>query len=122
MTGKEFINQLANYSIDKQKVKSIEDKYDTNLPILIKQLISHCDDPIFLDDYRVLSFSEIIEPENWVGIDFNKLEIIPLIDCGNNDFIVFHFNTAKWSLFNIVDKCSFLEKDTIDELIEINNI
>ena len=49
--------------------------------------------------------------------DFDAKKILPLIDCGDNDFIVFHIGTNKWSRFNIVDECIFKERDSLEDVL-----
>ena len=44
--------------------------------------------------------------------------MIPLIDCSDNDFIVYHFDSKTWSKFNIIDECVFKEKESLDELLK----
>ncbi len=42
--------------------------------------------------------------KNDLHVSFKDKEIIPLIDCGENDFIVYHFMDKIWSKFNIIDE------------------
>ena len=47
----------------------------------------------------------------------NDTEKIPLIDCGENDFIVYHFVDKIWSKFNIIDETVF-KKNSLKELLK----
>ncbi len=118
MTVKEYLEQLSAFEINRKKVSKIEKAYTAELPELVQKMISNCEKPVFLGEYRVLSFAEIFDAEDDLGIAFADKGIIPLVDCGDNDFIVYNFQTAKWSLFNIVDECAFKVKATIQELMK----
>lgn len=87
------------------------------MPEIVKKIISSVDDTIFLEeDWRILSLSEIEDAEKDLHIEFGEKGILPLVDCGENDFIVYHFQDEIWSKFNIVDEVIFQKKNTIEEL------
>lgn len=50
-------------------------------------------------------------------IAFKDKGIIPLVDCGENDFIVYHFKAKIWSKFNIIDETVF-QKKRFEELLK----
>ena len=80
--------------------------------------ISGSNKTVFLDDnIRILSFDEIINAEKELHVDFKSNQIIPLVDCGENDFIVYHFFDKIWSKFNIVDETVFKKKNSLQELL-----
>ena len=39
------------------------------------------------------------------------------MDCGENDFIVYHFKENYWSKFNIIDEVEFGKKETLREVL-----
>lgn len=118
MTKKEYIESLAGMEIDDVKAKKIEKIYGATLPDSVKKIISSVDNTIFFDDdYRMLSLSEIEDAEKDLHVEFRKKSIIPLVDCGENDFIVYHFNDKFWSKFNIIDETVFKKRNTIEELL-----
>lgn len=43
--------------------------------------------------------------------------MIPVIDCGENDFIVYHTAEGNWSKFNIIEECVFKKRATLGELL-----
>lgn len=118
MTVKEYLSQLSNFKIDDEKVTKIEKVYGITLPDTVKKIVSNSEKPLFVDDYRVLSFAEIKDAEDELEVNFADKGLIPLVDCGDNDFIVYNFKTGKWSLFNIVDTCSFKVKSKLEELMK----
>ena len=44
--------------------------------------------------------------------------MIPLADCGENDFIVYHFTDGSWSKFNIIDETEFKKRNALDEILK----
>jgi len=119
MTTKEFIDNIQNFKVDVKKVSFIEKMYGADLPEVVKLIISNCDATIFIDnDIRVLSFPEITEAEKDLHVDFKSKNIIPIFDCGNNDFIVYNYKRNKWSKFNIIDEVLFKIKDRLEDLLK----
>lgn len=119
MTGKEYLNSLACVKTDKKKSDKMAALYANNLPEIILKIVANTDETVFLDDgSRVLSYDEIVDAENNLHVSFKDKEIIPLIDCGENDFIVYHFMGKIWSKFNIIDETVFKKKNSLEELLK----
>lgn len=75
-------------------------------------------EPLFFDNedfYRLLSFDEIINANDEFGLSLTSLNLLPLIDCGENDFICYNYKTANWCKFNVTDEVRFSEKASILE-------
>lgn len=117
MTNEEYMNQVKGLEINREKAAEVEKVYHTEFPLFVQAIISNVNQPVFLEDCRVLAYSEIINAKEDLKVDFAAKKIIPLIDCGENDFIVYHFDTKKWSMYNIIENCSFREKESLDELL-----
>lgn len=108
MTGKEFLASLGTIKTDRERVQRVESAFSAALPEVILKLVSNGDGPVFLDGgSRVLSCDEIVDAEEDLHVAFKKMGILPLVDCGENDFIVYHFLDKTWSKFNIVDETVF---------------
>lgn len=119
MTKKEYVAQLPAKKTDEKKVSKVQDIYGTEIPDIVKKIISNNDESIFFDDdYRILSYQEVVDAETDLHVDFKAKGVIPLADCGENDFIVYHFNDGIWSKFNIIDETVFKKKNTIEELLK----
>lgn len=119
MTKKEYIEKLSEMKIDAAKVDKLEKLYGATFPESVRKIISNNDDTVFFDDdYRILSLSEIEAAEKELHVEFRAKNILPLIDCGENDFIVYHYNDDIWSKFNIIDEVVFKKKDAIEELLK----
>lgn len=119
MTIKEYLDKIKDLKIDEIKVNLIEKKYSDDLPKNVKRLISNCDKTIFFDSddiLRLLSFPEIMNAEKDLHVGFNSRSIIPLFDCGDNDFIVYNYKEANWAKFNIVDEVVFKTKCNLEEM------
>lgn len=119
MTGKEFLNNLVNVKTDEEKIRGVVSAFSADLPDVITKLISNAGEPVFLDDgSRILSYDEIVDAENDLHVAFKEIGILPLVDCGENDFIVYHFIDKSWSKFNIVDETVFKKGSTFEELLK----
>ena len=114
----DLIKSISDTSIISEKVAKIQDNYEDVFPEFIQKLLSFVDDVVFLDNsYRLLSYDEILNAEKELGVEFSKLGILPLIDCGDNDFISYGTKDGNWFLFNIVDEVRFDEKESLSELL-----
>ncbi len=118
MKGIDIVGIIMKCSIDQHKKKIIEQKYCCELPEIVSKIITVAEEPIFFNSNRILSFDEICEAEEEFNVSFIEKQMIPLIDCSDNDFIVYHFDSKKWSKFNIVDECVFKEKESLYELLK----
>ena len=117
MNRVDYIKELDKFKIDLKKVEIVEKKYTASLSEVVKKIISNSEESVFFDDdYRILSFDEIVDAENDLHVDFAEKGIIPIADCGENDFIVCHFNDDFWSKFNIIDETVFKKKNTFEEV------
>lgn len=118
MTNSEFIKKVSECEIDKKKLSKLEKTYGVQLPEIIGKIVSYASNPVFLEEYRVLSFDEICEAKNELNVDFTGMQIIPIMDCGDNDFIVYHCKSMEWSKFNIIDECIFKRNASFNEMLK----
>lgn len=118
MTRKEYLNKLEKVSINVEIVNCVEAVYGHTLPTVIKQMLSFSKESVFFDDeFRTLSLSEILDAQADLHVDFKALGLIPVIDCGENDFIVYYFNDDSWSKYNIIDELSFKKRALLKDLL-----
>ena len=119
MTGKEYINSLKEVNFDTEMIEKVSDIYSGDFPDIVKKLISNAKEPVFLDnDYRIFSFDEILDAETDLHVSFSDKGILPLVDCGDNDFIVYQYMEMLWSKFNITDEIVFSKKNSFDEFFK----
>ena len=119
MTKKEYIDQLNSTNIDQNKVNKLEALFGLKLPERVKKMMSVNDSAEFFDDgTRMLSYQEVVDAEQDLHVDFKALGIIPVAECGENDFIVFNAKDNIWSKFNIVDEIEFKKKKAFEELLK----
>lgn len=119
MTKKEYLEKVLRAVIDDAKVSKVQKIYGCKLPDIIQKIVSNSDEATFFDDdTRILSLDEIVDAEKDLHVDFISKKIIPLADCGDNDFIVYHFEDDVWSKFNIVDETIFKKRNDLSELLK----
>ncbi len=58
---------------------------------------------------RKMDVDEIRESKDFWQVDFPAIGLLPIFDCGDNDFIAYRFSDDKWVKFNIVDEIVFRE-------------
>ena len=64
-----------------------------------------------------LTYKEILNAEHDLHVDFKSNRIIPVADCGDNDFAVYYLDKCKWSRFNIIDETAFKERTTLEDVL-----
>ena len=118
MTRKEYLIQLQGVTFDSKAVRQAENAYGFSLPTVVKQMLSFSKESIFFDDeWRTLSLAEVLDAQDDLHVDFKASGLLPLIDCGENDFIVYHAGDNSWSKYNIVDEVAFDRKTRFEELL-----
>ncbi len=116
MTKEQFLNMLSEQEVYSKSIERIEAKYDAHFPDAVMRIISCAKESIFVDNgYRILSNEEVLLAEQELHVAFKEKGILPLVDCGENDFIVFHYKDGFWSKFNITDEAVFKKKKAFEE-------
>ena len=91
----------------------------------LQHFISACKREIFVEndsfsaDFKVLSLDEIIDAETDLGIDFRALKMIPVIDCYDNQFLVYQIDKRNWGLYSMDDDIIFDENESMEELLSL---
>ena len=118
MDKKQFLQAVSVQKLDLEKVSVIQGIYGFIPTEEIEKIISICEDPVFIDDKcRLLAYTEIQNAKEDLHVDFAAQKLLPLFDCFDNDFIVWHSDTQEWSLFNIIDRISFKYCSSLQELL-----
>ncbi|MBT9146549.1 MAG: hypothetical protein DDT32_00283 [Syntrophomonadaceae bacterium] len=114
----EFISTLDQRLITTQSAEKIEQIYGIKLKDGIKQVLSKNPEGIFFEKEDVLcllSCEEIVNASQDMNVDFIKLKLIPVIDTGDNDYIVYDIEKSSWCKFNIVNGVKFKQRETFKE-------
>lgn len=117
MTLAECLQTISKTKVDSKVTKTLTKGYSPDIPTVVEQIVSLFKSGGFVNGYRFLSLDEIEYAEDDLHVDFKKRHIIPLVDCGDNDFIVFDYCSEKWMLFNIVEKVAFKRKQNLDDIL-----
>ena len=113
-----FLDTLSTIKVDTKKVEHLCQVYSQELPPLVEKIVSICNGPVFLDSgIRVLIFDEIVDAEKDLHVSFSAKSLVPIADCGENDFIVYDFKSKCWAKYNIVDGTLFKKRASLCELL-----
>lgn len=119
MTKKEYISVIESSNIDNIKNEAICKKYNFELSELMGKIISVADEVVFFDDgYRAMAYKEILNANDEYNVDFVGLGIIPIIDCYDNDYIVYCIGENKWAKFNLYENVLFKKRDSLEALMQ----
>ena len=117
MNKKQFLLVVEATQVNEKALKEITKLYGEIKSDLIKKALSLQKDTLFFDDYRLLAHEEIIKANEELHVNFTGRKILPLIDCGENDFIVYNILKNNVSKFNIVDETFFKERATLSDIL-----
>lgn len=117
MTVTECLQKIQKTKVDRKVVSTLSTVYSADVPPIIEQIVTLFKSGGFVGSYRFLSLDEIEYAEEDLHVHFKKRNIIPLVDCGDNDFIVYDYCNEKWMLFNIVEKVAFKKTSNFDDLL-----
>lgn len=114
------LNELNKIKTDSLFVEKIELQYKIILPDNIRKIISLNKNGAFYDDLsflRALSHDEIVGAAEELLVDFIGINLLPIFDSGDNDFIVFDLVEQCWYKFNIVDEIKFSKALDLSEYL-----
>lgn len=120
MNLKDTLSRLAVLPIDNSFVSKVEALYKTSIPDIVKSVLSISKETTFYDDFsllRVLSNDEILNASSDMAVDFLGKHILPVIDVGDNDYIVYDLEEKCWYKFNIVDEIKFSKAISLSEYL-----
>ena len=121
MTIDAFIKQIPQVKINKDLVNNIESVYNIKLPDELAKIVSFNIDGMFFEGnsfMRLLSNAEIKNATSDLHINFQVASIIPLFDTGDNNFIVFNYNSGEWSKFNINDEIIYKQEKSLLDILK----
>lgn len=114
----EFLNSLTSVLINNEQKKQLSAVYNFEIPEIILKILSKYPLPVLFDEKRTrtLSFNEVIHAEEDNGVSFASKNLIPVVDAGDNDYIVYNKASTNWCMYNIVDETIFNETDSFENL------
>ncbi len=94
-----------------------EKMYAVLLPMEVKMLLKDYEGQFMQmgegEHYRILDKEEILDTEQHLGLDCVKMGVIPLIDCKDNNFLVYNAEKNLFEMINIVDGMPFNSYSTL---------
>lgn len=104
MTVENVIATLSRYD---RNVADIEQQYGRPLPMELKLLLAEYEGQFIQvaagEHYRVLSRDEIRNPEKHLGLNGVHLGLAPLVDCKDNNLLVYNLAQNTYDMVNMVD-------------------
>lgn len=114
----DFIDSIEEVSIDDIVLEELYDIYGKDIPEIVLKIVIKCKEENFFDGGgRLLSFYEVCHSDDEYDTRFVESQMIPLIDLGDNDFIVYDLDSNLWKKYNIVDELDFEEASELKELL-----
>jgi hypothetical protein len=116
----DVIRNINSIEIDASFVLQVEDLYCCKLPEDAARILcipvneENYDEQVIL---RKLSRDMILEASEEMNSDFIGYKLLPLFDCGDNDYICYDFENNIWCMFNIVDDSIFNKHKGILDLL-----
>jgi hypothetical protein len=117
----DFLSRVEQQSINTQFINKLTETYGTKFIEYVEKLLSVSSDGIFFENddiLRLLSHKEILNACEELSVNFIELQLIPVFDTGDNDYIVFDIENKNWCKFNIVDSVKFKQKSLLSEFFE----
>lgn len=111
------LQKIRNTPVDSIVSKTLKKAYGSKVPAIVEQIVTLFKSGGFVEGYRFLSLDEIEYAEDDLHVNFKSIGLIPLIDCGDNDFVVYNYIEGKWMMFNIIEQICFKKKKELDDLL-----
>ena len=119
MTKLEFISAAQNTTPNASLIKALKCKYGVSFPESIGRILSVLPQGGFLegDDLcRVMSSSEIVSANETLHTDFVGKKLLPILDLGDNIFVVFDFSRHDFGRFNLNDELVYKHSGKLDDI------
>jgi len=120
MKLRDALVKLNNVEIDKASVGKVETLYKTKFSTELQKVISLNKDGVSYDDKSVftgLSADAIVNAYNNLYIDFVSLNLVPLFDIGDSEYIVYNIKKRCYALYDISDDDEYREASDLLEYV-----
>jgi hypothetical protein len=109
--GKKKRSSLSPPLKEKESLQKLEEVYGKTIPAELIDAYSITGGGFLqindLDSWLLYGPDEVLHAPRELHVDFVRLEILPIIDCKDNDFICYDFKKTKYLYFNILDEAVF---------------
>jgi len=116
MKLRDALAKLDKVEIDKTIISKIETLYKTKFSSELVKVISLNKDGVSYDDKSVfngLSANAILNAYNDLYIDFVSLNLVPLFDIGDSEYIVYDLKKRRYALYDISDDDEYKEESDL---------
>ena len=113
MRLRDALARLDRVEIDKASISEIETLYKATLPAEVKKIISLNQNGVSYDDKSVfngLSANAILNAYNDLYVDFVDLQLVPLFDIGDSEYIVYNLKKRCYAIYDISDDDEYSEE------------
>ena len=120
MKLRDALAKLEKVEIDKESISEIEALYKTKFSNELQKVISLNKDGVSYDEKSVfngLSANAILNAYNDLYIDFVSLNLVPLFDIGDNEYIVYNTKKRCYALYDISDDDEYREASDLLEYV-----
>ncbi len=121
MTKLEFISAAQNATPNASFMEVLKCKYGVSFPETIGRILSVLPQGGFLegDDFcRVMSSSEIVSANETLHTDFAGKKLLPILDLGDNVFVVFDFSRHDFGRFSLNDELIYWRSEKLNDILE----
>ncbi len=118
MYRKEFYDKVKAAAENKAVKEKLEAVYGEIVPDEIVSILSLFSKPELFDENesRTLSVNEVMHAEEDLQVPFKTNYLVPIVDIGNNDYIVYNGEKRVWCIYNILDEILYDESKSFEEL------
>lgn len=115
---KEFLKEQAKANDNLSLLNEMFKPFTIDEPSLKSIVCSLQKETVFFEDeefYRLLSLQEVLDFEKEMFVDIKTAGIIPLIDCGENNFISYCLKESCWCVFDVAEEFLYNKKQKLLE-------
>jgi hypothetical protein len=112
--------KLDKVQIDNSVISEIEALYKTTLSSELKKIISLNKDGVSYDDksvFKGLSSDEILNAYDNLYVDFVELNLVPLFDISDSEYIVYDLEKRCYAIFDISDNDEYSEETDLLKIV-----
>ena len=119
MNTVQFLEAIRITEPDEARYSVVEKHYGVNLEDDVRRVCSLNPPPFWegREVCRVLSLPEIVHAESELHVAFGSLGLVPILDRGDNNFVVYNVRIHQWAMFNIIDEVMWYQGKPLEELL-----